>query len=71
MLYTTGWCLRTWLKTTVLLGLAVLMIGLFSGFDSTTFHIALIAAAALDLLAIRLLAREWMFEARGSWWWLG
>jgi hypothetical protein len=71
MLFTTGWCLRTWLKVTVLLAVAVLLVGVFCGFDSTQFYIGLIAAAVLDLLTIRGLVREWLFEARGSWWWFG
>lgn len=71
MLSTTGWCVRTWLKVTVLLGITVLLVGVFSGFDSTPFHTGLISAAVLDLLTIRGLIREWVFEARGTWWWFG
>lgn len=71
MLSTTGWCLATWLKATALLGTAVLIIGLIWGFASGTFTTAVIIAAVLDLLTIRGLAREWLWEARGSWWWFG
>ncbi len=69
MFSTTGWCLATWLKVTALLGAGVLTVGLICGFDSGQFMTAVVIAVVLDLLAIRGLAREWMWEARGSWWW--
>jgi hypothetical protein len=70
MLSTTGWCLATWLKITALLGAGVLVVGLFWGFDGGLFVVAVVVAVVLDLLAIRGLTREWLFEARYTWWWL-
>jgi hypothetical protein len=71
MLSTTGWCLLTWLKVTVVLAVAAVLVGLFCGFDSGQFVLAVVAGVVLDLLAIRGLIREWAFEARGNWWWWG
>ena len=68
---TTGHCLATWLKVTLVLGVLVLVAGIVWGFGTGPFVIAVIAAVVLDLLAIRGLVREWAFEARGSWWWFG
>lgn len=70
MLRTTGQLIGTWLRVTLLLGLAVLVVGWIWGFGSIPFALAVIAAAAIELLALRGLAREWVFEARGRWWWL-
>jgi len=69
MLYTTGWCLATWLKVTALLAVLTVVAGFVWGFDSGQFIVAVLAAIVLDLCAIRGLLREWAFEARGSWWW--
>jgi hypothetical protein len=71
MLSTTGWCLATWLKATAVLAVLVGLVGLLWGFSSGQFTFAVVAAVVLDLLAIRGLIREWAFEARGAWWWLG
>jgi hypothetical protein len=70
MLRTTGQLIGTWLRVTLVVGLAVLIVGWIWGFGSGPFVIAVIAAVLVELLALRGLAREWMFEARGRWWWL-
>lgn len=66
---TTGWCLATWLKITGILAGLVVVVGLVWGWQSTAFALAVITAIVIDLLVIRGLAREWSWEARGSWWW--
>jgi hypothetical protein len=68
---TTGHCIATWLKVTVVLGVLVLIAGFVWGFGSSAFTLAVLAAILIDLIAVRGLAREWSFNARGSWWWFG
>ncbi len=70
MLRTTARLFGTWLRVTLVLGLAVLVVGWVWGFASGPFVLALLAASVVELLAIRGLAREWVFDARGHWWWL-
>jgi hypothetical protein len=70
MLRFTGRMFGTWLRVTLLLGLAVLVAGWIWGFGTGPFVIAVVGAVAVELLALRGLAREWVFEARGHWWWL-
>jgi len=70
MLHTTGRLIGTWVRVTLVLGMLVLIAGWVWGFGSTPFVIAVIAAVGVELLAVRGLAREWVFDARGHWWWL-
>lgn len=69
MIGTTGWVLRTWFKTTLLLGLIVGVLWLVLGTGSGWFWTAVAAAALVEWLLIRQLAREWAWQARGEWWW--
>ena len=68
---TTGHCLATWLKVTLVLGVLVLIAGMVWGFGSGAFVLAVVAAIVIELIAIRGLARAWTFDARGTWWWFG
>lgn len=68
---TTGRCIGTWLKVTLVLGLLVLVAGLVWGWRSGPFALAVLGAVLVELLAIRGLIREWAFDARGTWWWFG
>jgi hypothetical protein len=70
MLRTTGQLIGTWLRITFFLGLAVLMVGWIWGFGSGPFAVAVVVAVVVEVLALRGLTREWVFEARGRWWWL-
>jgi hypothetical protein len=70
MFSVTGRLLLAWLRVTLLLGLAVLVVGGVWGFDSGAFVLAVLGAVGVELLAIRGFVREWTFEARGFWWWL-
>ena len=70
MLSVTGRLLLAWLRVTLLLGLAVLVVGLVWGFGSGWFVVTVLGAVGVELLAIRGFVREWTFEARGFWWWL-
>ena len=71
MFVTTGRCLATWLKVTAVLAALVTLVGIIWGWGSDPFILAVVAAAVLELLAIRGLLRDWSFEASGSWWWFG
>lgn len=70
MFSVTGRLLLVWLRVTLMVGLAVLVVGWVWGFDSGPFVVAVLAAVVVELLTIRGLAREWTFEARGHWWWV-
>lgn len=66
---TTGRCLATWAKVTIILAALLAVAALAWGWDSGEFVLAVIAAVLLELLAVRGLLREWSFEASGTWWW--
>lgn len=65
----TGRLALIWLRITValLVGLGVVL--LVCGWHSGWFALAAIAAALIQAWAVRGLAREWSWLARGSWWW--
>ncbi len=65
----TGWALSTWAKLTALLAAGVGVAWLLLGAHSGWFWTVLLAAAGLEVYAIRQLGREWTYEARSSWWW--
>lgn len=69
MISTTGWVLRTWIRTTLLVALVVGGVWLWFGSDSGWFWTAVIGAALVEWWLVRQLAREWSWQARGSWWW--
>ena len=69
MLRTTGQLIGTWLRVTFFLGLAVLVVGWIWGFGTGPFALAVVVAVVVEVLALRGMAREWVFEARGRWWW--
>jgi len=66
----TGWALLTWLKITILLGIAVGIAWLVLGSESGWFWIITGSAALLDLFLARQLVREWGHEASYRWWWV-
>lgn len=66
---TTGRCLLTWLKITIVLGVLVAGTGWVWGWHSSPLALAVIAAILVELLTIRGLLRWWAFEASGNWWW--
>jgi len=66
---TTGWCLRTWLKVTLVLAVLIGVAAAVWGVGTRPFIVAVVAAVVLELLTIRGLLREWAFDARGRWWW--
>ena len=66
----TGWVVVTWLKITILLGVAVVLAWLAFGTGSGAFVLACIAAGVGELYLSRQLGREWAREARvTAWWW--
>lgn len=71
MLATTGRCLAIWLKITLALAILLAVAGIVWGFSTGQFTLAVFAAIVVELVAIRGLVREWMFDARGTWWWIG
>jgi hypothetical protein len=64
----TAWAFRTWLKVTVVLGLAVGAVWLLTERPGYTTA-AIILAGLAEIWTVRGLAREWTYEARAAWWW--
>lgn len=64
----TGWALRTWLKLTVALAVAVGVAWLALG-GTGWFALVCVGAVVAQVHTVRGLAREWSHEARSSWWW--
>ena len=63
----TGWALATWLRVTVALALGVGAAWLWL---PTGWFVVCAALGVLgELWAVRQLAREWAWQARGRWWW--
>lgn len=69
MLEATSRCLAIWLKVTIVLAVTVAGFAIFAGVHTGQFKVAVVVAVILELLAIRGLAREWAFDAKGNWWW--
>ncbi|MGH3829474.1 MAG: hypothetical protein ACRDRS_03325 [Pseudonocardiaceae bacterium] len=65
----TGRLASLWLRITLALAVPLGVIGLVCGWRSTPFTIAAVLAVLLEIWAIRALAREWSWLARGAWWW--
>lgn len=65
----TGRLTSIWLRITF--GVAVLLgvVLLVCGWHSTQFTVAALVAVLIEVWVIRSLAREWLWLARGSWWW--
>jgi len=65
----TGRLLLIWLRITLalLVGLGVVL--LVYGWHTTPFAVAALVAVLVEVWAVRGLAREWTWLARGSWWW--
>lgn len=63
----TGWALATWAKLTALL--AVVLGVCWWQLDTSTFALACVGAALVELWLIAALFGEWVSEARSSWWW--
>lgn len=63
----TGWAVRTWLRITIFLALGVGAAWLWC--PPAWFPIAVGIAGLGELWAVRALAREWAWHARGLWWW--
>jgi hypothetical protein len=66
----TGWVVLTWFKITAALGLGVLGVGLLCDRPGSMIA-ALIVAGLAEVWTVKALAREWVAEARTSWWWTG
>lgn len=64
----TAWALRTWLKVTLVLGLGVFGVWLFSDHPGEVLA-AVIVAGLVEIWTLKALAREWAYEARTAWWW--
>jgi hypothetical protein len=69
MLAATGRCLAIWLKVTLVLAAVVAGFAIVAGVASPAFKVTVVVAVLLELAAIRGLAREWAFDAKGNWWW--
>ncbi|MGH3916293.1 MAG: hypothetical protein ACRDTC_23225 [Pseudonocardiaceae bacterium] len=69
MIEETGRLLWIWLRITLalLVGCGI-VVGVY-GWNSTPVKIAVVAAVVLELAVIRGLAREWSWQASGTWWW--
>ncbi|MCA1707673.1 MAG: hypothetical protein LC808_32135 [Actinobacteria bacterium] len=65
----TGRLVWIWLRITfgLLAGLGV--VWLVYGWHSAAFAVAALLAALIEVWAVRGLAREWSWLARGCWWW--
>lgn len=57
-----------WVRITLLLVTVVVVVLAVYGLDSVQFTFAVLAAALLDLVAVRAVCREWSWQARGCWW---
>ncbi len=64
----TGWAAATWLKTTILLAVALGVCWLVFGISSGPFVLACVAAAIAEIHVTRQLVREWTHEASLRWW---
>jgi hypothetical protein len=65
----TEWAVVTWLKVTTVLAVIVGASWLAFGPSSAAFALACLGAGLAELYASRQLAREWIHEASGRWWW--
>lgn len=59
----------TWLRITLALVVVLGVVLLVYGWGSPQFTVAGLLAAVVEMWAIRGLAREWSWLARGCWWW--
>jgi membrane protein YdbS with pleckstrin-like domain len=73
MLTTFGWVVKTWLKITIGLAIAVGGVRLWVWItDKPTGYVvaAIILAALADLWVIKMLFRQWVYEVEvWCWWW--
>ncbi|MGH3773705.1 MAG: hypothetical protein ACRDRW_20335 [Pseudonocardiaceae bacterium] len=69
MLSETGRLASIWSRITLGLLVPLGVILLVCGWHSTLFRVAALVAVLIEVWAIRSLAREWSWLARGSWWW--
>lgn len=65
----TGRLALIWLRITLALVVVLGVIWLVYGWHSTPFAAAAVLAALVQYWAVRGLAREWSWLARGTWWW--
>jgi FtsH-binding integral membrane protein len=64
----TAWCFGTWLKLTAVFAATVAVAWWEWGTDHPMFWLVAMIAMLLDLVVLRRLAREWLFEAAYTWW---
>ncbi|MGH3810133.1 MAG: hypothetical protein ACRDRU_26630 [Pseudonocardiaceae bacterium] len=69
MLAETGRLASIWARITLGVALPLVVIALVYGWHSAPFAVAALAAVLIEVWAIRSLAREWSWLARGAWWW--
>jgi hypothetical protein len=65
---TTAWAVRTWLKVTVVLALAVFGVWLLVD-QRGWFYASLLGAVLIEYWALRALGKEWAYDAQSRWWW--
>lgn len=65
----TGRLIWTWLRLTLALLAGLGVVWLVYGWHSVPFTLAALGAALIEAWAVRGLAREWSWQASGTWWW--